>query len=77
MACKAMLTCLGWNNAESSSMYNNQVIKSIGEFRSLDDESVKTICKVLRRPGSFMATGAPDPCIRVNTRSESNLLIAV
>ena len=58
-------------------MYNDQVINSINEFRSLDNESVENICKVLRRPRSIMATVAPDPGVHLNTRDESNLMLAV
>ena len=72
-----MLTRLGWNNYASSLMYNNQEINSIEKFRYLDDESVKTICKVLRRPGCVTATGALDPGVKVNARDQSNLMLDV
>ena len=58
-------------------MYDNQAINSIDEFRSLYDESVKNICKLLRRPGGVTETGDPDPSFKVNARAEINLMLAV
>ena len=75
--CKSMLTRLGWIDAASSSMYDKQAIKSIDEFRLMDNESVKTLCKFLRRPGGVMGTGDPDPGVKVNARAESNLMLNV
>ena len=72
-----MLTRLGWSNAASSLMYENQVIIYIDKFRYLYNESAKTICKVLRRPGGVMETGDPDPGVKVNARAESNFILAV
>ena len=72
-----MLTHLGWNDATSSSMYNDQAINSIDEFRSLEDESIKNICKVMRQPVGVTATGVMDPGFNVNTRADSNLIFAV
>ena len=77
LACKAMLTCLGWSNSVSSSMYDEQLINSIDKFRSPDDESFKTLCKVLRRPRGVTSTGEPDPGVKVNTRAESNSMLDV
>ena len=70
-----MLNRLGWSDATSSSMYDEQSINSIDKFRSLDDESVKTLCKVLRQPGGVAANGDPDPGVKVDARAESNLMI--
>ena len=58
-------------------MYDDQAIYSIDDFRSLDDESVKNICKVLLRPGGVMATGEPDLGVKVNLISESNMILSV
>ena len=69
--------CLGWSDAASSSMYDEQTINSIEDFRSLDDESVKTCCKVLRRHGGATATGDTDTGVKVKARAESNMMIAV
>ena len=52
-------------------------MKSIDKFRSLEDESVKTLCKVLCRPRCVTATVAPYLCVKVNARDESNLMLAV
>ena len=57
LSCKAMITCLGWIDAASSLMYDDQAINSIDEFISLDDESIKNICKALRRYGVVTANG--------------------
>ena len=72
-----MLTCLGWSNAVSSFMYEEQDISSINEFIFLDDESVKTLFKVLCQTGSFTATGDTDPGVKVIARTESNFMLAV
>ena len=66
---------LGWINAASSLVYDEQAINSIDKFRPLDDESVKTLCKVLRQPGGVAANGDPDPGVKVDARAESNLMI--
>ena len=58
-ACKSMLTLLGWNDAASSSMYENQAINYIDKFIFLGNYSVKTICNFMRRPGGVMTTGEP------------------
>ena len=42
-SCKTMLNSLGWNDTDSTALYDVQVINSIDEFRPLDDESVCTI----------------------------------
>ena len=75
LACKAMLIRLGFSNATSLSIYDDQAINSIDEFRYLDDGSVKTLCKVLRQPGGVAANGDPDPGVKVDARAESNLMI--
>ena len=72
-----MLTCPGWSDAVSSSMYDDQAIKYNDRFRSLDDESVKTLCKALRRPGFVTAISSPYPGVKLNARSKSNLIIDV
>ena len=58
-------------------MYKKQAIDSIKAFRYLDNESVKTLCKVLRRPGGVTETSDPDPGVKVNARAESNLMLDV
>ena len=75
--CKAMLTRLGWNDDASSSMYDDQAINSIDKFRYLDDESVKTLCKVLCRPWGATTTIATKPGVKVNARAASNLILTV
>ena len=75
--CKTMLTRLGWKNSASPLMYDNHTISSINEFKSLDNGSVKTLCKVLRRPRCVTATGALDPGVKVNARDQSNLMLDV
>ena len=75
--CKSMLTRLGWNDAASSSIYGDQTINSIDEFRSLDNDSVKTLCKVLHCTGGVTKTIALYPGVKVNARAESNLIFAV
>ena len=77
LACKLMLTRLGWSDAASSLMYDDQAINSIDEFISLDNELVETLCKVLLRPGDVMATGDPGPGVKVNARYSNNLMLAV
>ena len=77
LACKRVLTCLGCSNDVSSSMYDEQSINSIDKFRSLDDESVKTLCMVPCSHGGVMAADDPYPGVKVNERSVSNLIIAV
>ena len=64
-----MIIRIGWNDAISSSMYEKHVIKSIDEFRSLDDDSVKTLCKVLLQPGGVTETGDPYPGVKAKSRS--------
>ena len=68
---------LGLSDAASSSMQNEQAINYNDEFRSLDDESVKTLCKFLLQPGGVTTTSDPDPGVKVNARAESNLMLAV
>ena len=77
LVCKAMLKRLGWIDAVSSSMYDYQAINYIYNFRSLKNESVKTLCKVMRRPGFFTATGYLEPGAKVNSRAYNNLMLAV
>ena len=77
LACKAMLIRLGCSNATSLSIYDDQTINSIDEFRSLYNDSVKNICKVMHQPGYVTATSDPDPGVKVNARAESNLMISV
>ena len=72
-----MLKRLGWKDSASSLMYKNQAINSIGKFRSMDDESVKALCKVLCRPGGVAATIAPEPGVKVNSIAKSNLMLAL
>ena len=74
---KTILTLLRWKDITSSSMYDDWVINSIDEFKSLDDESVRNFCKVLRLYVGVTSNGAPDPGVKVNARSESNFMFAV
>ena len=68
---------IGWNGVASSSMYDDQDINSINDFRSLDYESVKTLYKVLCRPGGVTATGVLGLGFKMNARVQSNLMLAV
>ena len=50
VASRTMLTGLGFSQAAADEIYNNQGIDSIDEWKEMDEDSVATLCKVLRRP---------------------------
>ena len=77
LSCKEMLTHISWSNYASSSMYDKQVINYINEFISLDDESVKTLCKFLCHTMGVTENGDLDLGVKVKSRSESKFILAV
>ena len=56
---------------------DDQATYYIEEFRSLGDESGKTLYKVLYRPGGVTRTGGLDPCFKVKARYESKFMPSV
>jgi len=76
-ASRTMLTGLGFSQAAADEIYNNQGIDSIDEWKEMDEDSVATLCKVLRRPGGTAQGGGANPGVMVSARAETNAKLAV
>ena len=47
----AALTCMGFTPAVATFIMDTQGMNDLEEFLLMDDEGVRTLCKVIRRPG--------------------------
>ena len=78
VAIKAMIDRMGFTSEDQYWTYDvtHQVIQSIEYFGQLNEENVKTLCKVLRRPGVTVTVGGAqvvDNGVAISAMAETNL----
>jgi hypothetical protein len=73
---RTMLDRIGFTAAARDEITGNQGIDSLNELRTLDNNMVENLCRVIRRPGGTVG-GAADPGIKVSARAEENLKLAI
>ena len=76
---RATMTRIGFTEAATQAIVDDQGIDSLDEIRLLTDEEIGSLCKVLRRPGGTIAgagAGAAqvqNPDVQVNQRAKGHL----
>ena len=81
VAIRAALMRLGFTRAAATTITDVQGYDSLDELAELDDDEVKSLCKVLRRPGGTInAPGrgggnVPNPGTVVSLKAENNLIL--
>ena len=82
-AIQTALVRIGFVDAASQAIVEDQGIDSLAEIRILSDEEIANLGKLLRRPGGTIpgvpakagcaVPAVPNPGIQVNARAETNL----
>lgn len=81
-AIRAALVHLGFTQAAAATITDVQGYNTLDELADLDDEEVKSLCKVIRRPGGTIAVAGrgggnvPNPGTVVSLKAENNLILA-
>ncbi len=79
---RATMTRIGFTDAAAQALVKEQGIDTLEEIRLLTDSEIKSLCKVIRRPGGTIpppagagrfAANVPNPGVPVNQRAEGHL----
>jgi hypothetical protein len=85
IALRTALQRLGFSQAASLAITDEQALDSLDELKLLVDSEVKDLCTALRKPGGLIANPnnaagqaaqIPDPGVKVPLRAETNLKMA-